>query len=106
MTLYAPNSTITTAEQVQECFRQFDRDSYPLPVYQFILEAEQEYSGYSGQSRELDVIAWCCDLDESLLDECDIDEHGDLDGLAEHLSNYTTIVYIDHEAQIIYHLAY
>lgn len=97
--------TADDAYHIRDAFRRLDRDNYPLEVYQAIYDFIQETHG-ENEAYELDVIAWCCDLSETTMQDCDIEEHGDLDGLAYHLSNYTTILYVDYDNDTIYHLSY
>ena len=93
------------AYHIRDEFRSFDRDYYPMGVYQAIYDLIQETYG-EDEPYELDVIAWCCDLSETTMQDCDILEHGDIAGLAYHLSKYTTILYVDYDNDTIYHLSY
>ena len=108
MPLYA--YTLDSAYDVKDRFKAFDRDYYPLAVYQAILDAD-----CSGQSRALDVIAWCCDLSETTLASAnrpliergaDEDDLYTLDDLADRLRAETTVLYVDEDTETVYYLAY
>ena len=105
MTLYA--YTLDTARDVKERFQAFDRDSYPLEVYQAILDYELELAEGIGQSRALDVIAWCCDISETDLESnTDEDDLYTLADLAARLREETTVLYVDEDSETVYHLVY
>ena len=105
MTLYA--YTLDTARDVKDRFQAFDRDSYPLEVYQAILDYEEELAEGIGQSRALDVIAWCCDISETTLaSKADEDDLYTLADLADRLRDETTVLYVDEGTETVYHLAY
>ena len=110
MALYA--YTLDNASDVKERFQAFDRDCYPLEVYQAILDYELELADSSGQSRSLDVIAWCCDISETTIAEynkyhatCEDDLYT-LADLADRLRDETTVLYVDEGTETVYHLAY
>ena len=104
MTLYA--YTLDNASDVKERFQAFDRDSYPLEVYQAILDYELELAEGIGQSRALDVIAWCCDISETTLESNTDDDLYTLDDLADRLREETTVLYVDEGTETVYHLVY
>ena len=104
MTLYA--YTLDNARDVKERFQAFDRDCYPLEVYQAILDYELELADSSGQSRALDVIAWCCDISETTLESNTDDDLYTLDDLADRLREETTVLYVDEGTETVYHLVY
>ena len=105
MTLYA--YTLDNARDVKDRFQAFDRDCYPLELYQAILDYELELADCSGQSRALDVIAWCCDISETTLaSKADEDDLYTLDELADRLRDETTILFADEGTETVYHLAY
>ena len=113
MTLYA--YTLDNARDVKDRFQAFDRDSYPLEVYQAILDMEEELADSSGQSRALDVIAWCCDISETTLESenrpllesnADEDDLYTLADLADRLRDKKTILFADESTGTVYHLAY
>lgn len=93
--------TADNAYHIKDAFRRLDRDTYPIGVYEAIYDFIQETYGEE-ETYELDVIAWCCDLSESEL--CNNPEFEDTEALAEHLQDYTTVLYYDDET--VYHLAY
>ena len=113
MPLYA--YTLDSAHEVKDRFKTFDRDYYPLDVYQAILDAEDALAECSGQSRALDVIAWCCNLSETTLASAnrpliergaDEDDLYTLDDLADRLRAETTVLYVDEDTDTVYYLAY
>lgn len=89
------------ANHIKDAFRDAGRDDYPFGVYEAIFDLINETHG-ENEPYELDVIAWCCDLSESEL--CNNPEFEDTESLADHLQDYTTVLYYDDE--IVYHLAY
>ena len=108
MPLYA--YTLDNAREVKDHFKAFDRDYYPLDVYQAILDIAE----CSGQSRALDVIAWCCDIittdltgvnrplvERGLSD----DDLYTFDDLVAELDSKTTILFADETSGTVYHLA-
>ena len=101
--------TADNAYHIQDAFRRLDRDGYPLGVYQAIFDYINDTHG-EGEAYHLDVIAWCCDLSETTLDDLDdlddIDDIDDIDDLADYLRSATTVLYVDYDAEVIYHLAY
>ena len=110
MALYA--YTLDNARDVKERFQAFDRDYYPLEVYQAILDYELELADGIGQSRALDVIAWCCDISETTIAEynkyhatCEDDLYN-FDDLVADLARKTTILFADEDSETVYHLAY
>ena len=105
MTLYA--YTLDTARDVKDRFQAFDRDCYPLELYQAILDYELELADSIGQSRSLDVIAWCCDISETTLEsKAGEDDLYTLADLADRLRDETTVLYVDEGTETVYHLAY
>ena len=98
--------TADNASHIQDAFRRLDRDGYPLGVYEAIFDYINDTHG-EDEVYELDVIAWCCDLSETTLDDLDDrDALNDLDDLADYLGSATTVLYVDYDAEVIYHLAY
>ena len=101
--------TADNADHIQDAFRSANRDGYPLGVYQAIYDYINDTHG-EDEAYHLDVIAWCCDLSETTLDdpELNADEFGlhTLDDLADYLRSATPVLYVDYEAEVIYHLAY
>ena len=93
--------TADTAYHIRNAFRRFERDEYPLEVYQAIFDMINETRG-EHETYELDVIAWCCDLSESKL--CNNSEFDDTETLAKHLQDYTAVLYYDNET--VWHLSY
>ena len=105
MTLYA--YTLDNARDVKDRFHDFGRDYYPLEVYQAILDYEEELAEGIGQSRALDVIAWCCDISETDLESnTDEDDLYTLADLAARLREETTVLYVDEDSETVYHLVY
>ena len=92
--------TADNAYHIQDAFRRLDRDCYPLGVYQAIYDLIQDTHG-ADEPYELDVIAWCCDVSETTLDDV-----SDLDDLADRLHSETTVLYVDYDTETVYHLAY
>ena len=101
--------TADNAYHIQDAFRRLDRDCYPFEVYQAIYDYINETHG-DDEVYELDVIAWCCDLHETTLDdpELNADEFGlyTLDDLADYLRSATPVLYVDEDDEVIYYLAY
>ena len=98
--------TADNAYHIQDAFRAANRDCYPLEVYQAIYDYINDTHG-GDEPYHLDVIAWCCDLRETTLDDLDDrDGFDDLDDLADYLWSATTVLYVDEDAEVIYHLAY
>ena len=113
MALYA--YTLDNARDVKDRFHDFGRDYYPLEVYQAILDYEEELAEGIGQSRALDVIAWCCDISETDLESenrpllesnTDEDDLYTLADLAARLREETTVLYVDEDSETVYHLVY
>ena len=93
--------TADNAYHVQTAFRSHDRDAYPLEVYQAIFDMINDTHS-ENETYELDVIAWCCDLSETTLQDCS--EFEDTETLAKHLQEYTTVLHYDDET--VWHLSY
>lgn len=94
--------TADNAYHIQDEFRQMNRDNYPLGVYEAIFDFINDTHG-DDEPYHLDVIAWCCDLSETALADSGFDE---LDELADHLHDNTTVLYVDEDTETVYHLAY
>ena len=92
--------TADNAYHIQDAFRRLDRDCYPLGVYQAIYDYINDTYA-EDEPYELDVIAWCCDVSETTLDDV-----SDLDDLADRLHSETTVLYVDYDTETVYHLAY
>ena len=98
--------TADNAYHIQDAFRRLDRDDYPLGVYEAIYDYLDDRDALSDLDG-FDVNAWCRDLRETTLDDIDdIDAFSDLDGFADYLRSATTVLYVDEDAEVIYHLAY
>ena len=98
--------TADNADHIQDAFRRLDRDCYPLGVYQAIYDYINDTHG-EDEAYELDVIAWCCDLSETTLDDLDDrDDRDNLDDLADYLRSATTVLYVDEDTKTVYYLAY
>ena len=103
--------TADNAYHIQDAFRRLDRDCYPLGVYQAIYDYINDTHG--DEPYHLDVIAWCCDLRETTLDDLDDlddrddrDDRDNLDDLADYLRSATTVLYVDEDTKTVYYLAY
>lgn len=92
--------TANNADDIRHEFKKHDRDYYPIEVYEYIYDTLSEM-GSDDEHTELDVIAWCCDLSETTLDERDFD---DIDDLVSDLEYKTTVIYNDGET--VWYLAY
>ena len=101
--------TADNAYHIQDAFRSANRDGYPLGVYQAIYDYINDTHG-DDEVYELDVIAWCCDLSETTLDDLDDlddrDDRDNLDDLSDYLRSATTVLYVDEDAKTVYHLAH
>ena len=98
--------TADNAYHIQDAFRQMNRDYYPMGVYEAIFDFINDTHS-DNEAHELDVIAWCCDLAETTLErEVDEDDLYTLDALADRLRDETTVLYVDEDSEVIYHLAY
>ena len=101
--------TADNADHIQDAFRRQGRDCYPLGVYQAIYDYINDTHG-EDEAYELDVIAWCCDLSETTLDDLDDlddrDDRDNLDDLADYLRSATTVLYVDEDTKTVYYLAY
>ena len=98
--------TADNAYHIQDAFRRLDRDGYPLEVYQAIYDYINDTHG-EDEPYHLDVIAWCCDLSETTIDRnANEDDLYTLDDLADRLHSETTVLYVDREAETVYHLAH
>ena len=98
--------TTDNAYHIQDAFRRLDRDDFPLGVYQAIYDYINDTHG-DDEVYEPDVIAWCCDLSETTLDDLDDrDALNDLDDLADYLGSATTVLYVDEDTKTVYYLAY
>ena len=101
--------TADKAYHIQDAFRAAGRDDYPLGVYQAIYDYINATHG-DAEAYHLDVNAWCRDLREVALDDPEqtADESGlhTLDDLADYLRSATPVLYVDEDAEVIYHLAY
>ena len=95
--------TADNASHIQDAFRSANRDGYPLEVYQAIYDYINDTHA-EDEVYELDVIAWCCDLSETTLDRNT--EFEDVEALADRLHSETTVLYVDHDTETVYHLAY
>ena len=107
MTLYA--YTLDTARDVKDRFQAFDRDCYPLEVYQAILDYELELADSSGQSRALDVIAWCCEIQATTIAEynkyhatCEEEMIANAADLKAAMENIVYVYGVDYENGIVY----
>jgi hypothetical protein len=58
-------NTITTAYKLRNEFQSYDRDYYTFEAYEAIIE----YFNMFDEDVELDVIAICCDFNESTTEE-------------------------------------
>ena len=98
--------TADNACHIQDAFRAAGRDDYPQGVYEAIFD----YINYTRGDAEvyhLDVIAWCCDISETTINDNYSDNHfDDLADLVDHLCDVTTVLYVDADAGTVYHLAY
>lgn len=106
--------TADTAYHIREAFRAFGRDDYPFGVYEAIFGLVNE-THKKEEYYKLDVIAWCCDISETALESENLeleaqglseDELYTLDELADEIKQQTTILYINENTEIIYHLTY
>lgn len=82
--------TLNSAFDIAEEFKRFNRDYYPLSVYEYIYDllttaTDEEFV-------ELDVIAWSCEITESNLAESDF---SDMEEFVEYLNKQTSIIYYD-----------
>lgn len=68
---------ITSARQLQQQFKEYDRDYYPYGVYESLVEMFEETYG-DDEPYELDVIGLCCDIQEITADDL-TDEYYDPD---------------------------
>ena len=105
--------TADNACHIQDAFRAAGRDEYPMGVYEAIFDFIN-YTRGPGEVYHLDVIAWCCDisvtsLNDNYFDDFDdyFDNHfDDLDDLQDRLRCETTVLYADVDDGKVYHLAY
>ena len=104
--------TADNASHIRDAFRRFGRDCYPYGVYEAIYNYIQEMYGEE-EAYELDVTAWCCVISETAVerkkgkddDEDEVDPYA-LADLAADLERHTTVLYVDEDDGIVYHLAY
>lgn len=72
-------SPITSARQLQQQFKEYDRDYYPYGVYESLVEMFEETYG-DDEPYELDVIGLCCDIqgitEDDVIDDLDADDEG------------------------------
>ena len=87
-------NTINTARELRQEFISYDRDKYTYEAYQAIIEYFNEFDNI-----ELDVIAICCDFNESSVDDIISDysiyienEDSKLDELMDYLGSATYAV--------------
>ena len=92
--------TANNAYHIQDAFRTINRDYYPLEVYQALYAYISNTHG-ADEPYQFDAIAWYCDLREVTMDDID-----DIDDVAEYLRSTTPVLYVDYDAEVIYHLAY
>ena len=106
--------TADNAYHIQDAFRAANRDYYPMGVYEAIFDFINDIHG-DNEAYELDVIAWCCDISETTLEsenrpllerEVGEDDLYTLDALVDRLRDETTVLYVDEDSEVIYHLAY
>ena len=98
--------TADNAYHIRDAFRSYNRDYYPMGVYEAIYDYIQETYG-GDDVYDLDVIAWCCDISETSLSEsADGDELYTLDDLVSTIADETSILYVDEDNEIVYHFAY
>jgi hypothetical protein len=64
--IYLYGSEITDGIDVWREFRNYDRDYYPQEVYDYIYDCLNDQS--TDDVVELDVIAWCCDIEQETFD--------------------------------------
>ena len=69
---------------LQEEFRGFDRDYFSLEGYQAILDFFEETD--AGHNTDLDVIAICCDFNESTPEDIK-EEYSNIDSIADAIDN-------------------
>ena len=99
--------TADNAYKVQDAFRAANRDNYPLPVYQAIVDFISDETTTESEYYQLDVVAWACDISETTLDDlADEDDLADLVDLVNHLQAKTTVLYVDEDAESVWHIAY
>lgn len=68
---------VTSARQLQQQFKEYDRDYYPYGVYESLVEMFEETYG-DDAPYELDVIGLCCDIQKLTADDLS-DEYYDPD---------------------------
>lgn len=100
-------TTLDSATEIQQLFKKYDRDHYPFGVYEAI-ESMINDTHDDDEKVKLDVIAWCCDISETSIEEWNRfnDPVETLDELTEQLTDKTSVLYVDEEKQKVYHLAY
>ena len=107
-------TTASGAYHIREAFRSYNRDYYPVEVYQAIYELIQD-THEEDEFYALDVIAWCCDISETDLESenqplreqgLDDDELLTLEDLVYTIEQETTILYVDEDNEIVYHFVY
>lgn len=95
---------LETGFDIKEQFVNAERDYYPLGVYDYIAEYGDEQP-----DTELDVIAWCGEIDHKSYDDY-VEENPELadelelsfDDMVDELSNDHTIIYADEIEQVVY----
>ena len=76
----------TNVNDIKEAFAKYNRDYYPMNVYQFILDTLESSED---DFIKLDVIAWACDISQIDLNESEFD---DMDELVYNLGSNNTII--------------
>lgn len=85
-----------------EAFRAYDRmDNFSFEALDLLFSYFEEYEESTGQEIELDIIAICCDYNESDVDDIianysidveDLDDDEKIDAVRDYLNDNTTLV--------------
>lgn len=97
------NIVLNNARGIKKAFADMGRDYFPIEVYEWIYDYHQDYN----DNDKLDVIAWCCDITSTTLDEWN--DYNDkkvfsIRGLVKKLEYETTVIHYDNNE--VWHIAY
>ena len=104
--------TTVSLYDFRDAFRQYDRaNNFSYDGYRVLFEALEEYEDSTGSEVELDVIALCCEFNESTPDEIARDYGYELEGddddekrenLIDWLNDRTMVCGVTDDGSIVY----
>ena len=102
------DKSLDTAKEIKECFGRYNRDYFPLPVYEFILNY---YADWKEEYIELDPTYWCNKISAKSLSQFRAWEGNDklqLKDFIKELEKHTTVITTDvtNTVEMVYYLKY